>query len=120
MVAMVIWRLALRAPAFCRPSWMARPPGRQDAGAPGFRNQNHKFPSCRLGERPNHAPHINLEKGLLSSSMRPKPETQLSPDQVNPPHVLSLALKDDGVIPNSKFPLLIYQGALKLPPRDAA
>ena len=41
-------------------------------------------------------------------------------EPVNPPRVLALPLQDDGVIPNSKFPLLIYQGAVKLPPRDAA
>jgi uncharacterized protein YjlB len=36
------------------------------------------------------------------------------------PRVLTFALKDDGVIPNSKLPLLVYQEALKLPARDPA
>ena len=51
--------------------------------------------------------------------MRSKQETPVV-DQLNPPRVLALPLQDDGVIPNSKFPLLIYQGAVKLPPRDPA
>src|SRR5262245_1216095 len=34
------------------------------------------------------------------------------------PHVLTFLLKDDGVIPNSRLPLLIYADALKLPAHD--
>ena len=41
-------------------------------------------------------------------------------ESINPPRALAFDLKDDGSIPNSKFPLLIYQGAVKLPPRDSA
>src|SRR5262245_34237964 len=37
------------------------------------------------------------------------------------PAVRSILLKDDGVIPNNpRLPLLIYHGALNLPPREAA
>jgi uncharacterized protein YjlB len=34
-------------------------------------------------------------------------------EMINPPRVLSIQLKNDGAIPNSKFPLLVYQGAVK-------
>jgi uncharacterized protein YjlB len=42
------------------------------------------------------------------------------PDPLPPPRVLAQRLKDDGVIPNSKLPLLIYEGALKLTDRNPA
>jgi len=51
--------------------------------------------------------------------MKEKPETQLR-EQLNPPNVVSLLFQDDGLIPNSRFPLLIYQGALKLAGSDPA
>src|SRR5215510_9095230 len=37
---------------------------------------------------------------------------------LNPPRVLTFPLKDDGLIPNSRLPLLVYESALKLPARD--
>jgi uncharacterized protein YjlB len=46
--------------------------------------------------------------------MKEKPTTH-PPDAVNPPEVLSFELKDDGLIPNSRLPLLIYINAVKLP-----
>jgi uncharacterized protein YjlB len=46
-------------------------------------------------------------------------EIQLT-EIINPPQVLSHQLKDDGLIPNSQFPLLVYQGAIKLPAHDPA
>ena len=46
-------------------------------------------------------------------------ETQVT-DPTNPPQVLSFDLKDDGAIPNSRLPLLVYQGAARLPQRDPA
>jgi uncharacterized protein YjlB len=39
---------------------------------------------------------------------------------LNPPQVLAHALQDDGRIPNSKLPLLIYQNAVKLPAHEPA
>lgn len=51
--------------------------------------------------------------------MREKQDTQLV-DAVNAPHVLSFELKDNGLIPNSKFPLLIYQGAVRGATRESA
>ena len=51
--------------------------------------------------------------------MKPRHESQIM-DSVNPPRPISFGLKDDGSIPNSKLPLLIYQGAVKLVPRDPA
>ncbi|HET7624688.1 MAG TPA: cupin domain-containing protein [Verrucomicrobiae bacterium] len=41
-------------------------------------------------------------------------------EMLNEPKVQAILLDDDGLIPNSKFPLLIYQGALKLPDCDPA
>jgi len=41
-------------------------------------------------------------------------------ESVNPPRAISFDLADDGSIPNSKLPLVIYQGAVKLPARDPA
>ena len=38
---------------------------------------------------------------------------------LNPPRVLTFPLKEDGLIPNSRLPLLVYEGALKLPAHDA-
>lgn len=32
--------------------------------------------------------------------------------------ILAIELKDDGIIPNSKIPLLLYQGAIALPEND--
>jgi uncharacterized protein YjlB len=37
---------------------------------------------------------------------------------VREPRVLTFLLQDDGMIPNSKRPLLVYEQALKLPARD--
>lgn len=51
--------------------------------------------------------------------MKPRHESQIM-ESVNPPRPISFDLKDDGSIPNSKLPLLIYQGAVKLVPRDPA
>jgi uncharacterized protein YjlB len=51
--------------------------------------------------------------------MTVKSQQQLT-ESLNEPKPLSLQLQDDGSIPNSKFPLLIYQGALKLPASDPA
>jgi uncharacterized protein YjlB len=48
-----------------------------------------------------------------------KQEIQLT-ELINPPNVLSFQLKDDGLIPNSHFPLLVYQGAVKTPAQDPA
>jgi uncharacterized protein YjlB len=42
------------------------------------------------------------------------------PELLNPPRVLAHVLKDDGSIPNSDLPLLLYEGALNLPERNAA
>lgn len=39
---------------------------------------------------------------------------------VNPPRFLSYVLKDDGSIPNSKLPLIIYQSAVNVSPDDPA
>jgi uncharacterized protein YjlB len=36
------------------------------------------------------------------------------------PKVLAIKLKDDGIIPNSKLPLLLYQGAVSIPQSDPA
>jgi uncharacterized protein YjlB len=36
------------------------------------------------------------------------------------PHILARVLADDGRIPNSRLPLLLYQGALELPTEDPA
>lgn len=41
-------------------------------------------------------------------------------ESVNLPRVISFDLKDDGAIPNNKLPLLIYQSAVKIAPRDPA
>ena len=41
-------------------------------------------------------------------------------ERVNPPHILSFRLDDDGAIPNSRFPLVVYAGAVRLPERNAA
>jgi uncharacterized protein YjlB len=68
-----------------------------------------------LGQRPNE----RFVKMPVSCGMRAKHDTQIM-ESVNPPRVLPLPLKDDGLIPNSKFPLLVYQGAVTLPPRDPA
>ena len=43
-----------------------------------------------------------------------------TPDILNSPQLLSLALKEDGAIPNSRLPLVVYAGAVRLPPGDAA
>ncbi len=51
--------------------------------------------------------------------MRVRHETQ-SMQAVNPPQVNAINLQDDGSIPNNKLPLLIYQGAVKIAPREAA
>jgi uncharacterized protein YjlB len=48
-----------------------------------------------------------------------KQEIQLA-ELVNPPDALAYQLKDDGLIPNSPFPLLVYRGAVKLRPHDPA
>jgi uncharacterized protein YjlB len=39
-------------------------------------------------------------------------------ERVNVPRLLSFALEDDGAVPNSRFPLLIYQNAVRLPARE--
>jgi len=39
---------------------------------------------------------------------------------INPPSVLSFVFKDSGTIPNSRFPLLIYQAAVKVGDTDPA
>ena len=39
---------------------------------------------------------------------------------LNAPRVIAHVLKDDGVIPNSALPLLLYEGALKLPEGNSA
>ncbi len=44
----------------------------------------------------------------------------LPPDLVNPPQVVAFRLEDDGSIPNSPLPLLIYESALKLETDDPA
>lgn len=41
-------------------------------------------------------------------------------DRLNPPHVIPFVLRDSGAIPNSRFPLLVYQQAVKLESRDPA
>src|SRR5262245_26937681 len=41
-------------------------------------------------------------------------------ERVNSPTVLTFELRDDGRIPNSKLPLLIYPKAVKLSSRDPA
>jgi uncharacterized protein YjlB len=41
-------------------------------------------------------------------------------ERVNAPRVLTFGLSDDGRIPNSKLPLLVYQNAVKLLLRDPA
>jgi uncharacterized protein YjlB len=41
-------------------------------------------------------------------------------ERLNVPNLLSFMLQDDGRIPNSKFPLLIYQSALKSGERSLA
>jgi len=51
--------------------------------------------------------------------MRARHETHII-ESVNQPRVLYFDLQDDGSIPNSKLPLLIYQGAVKTAPRDPA
>ena len=51
--------------------------------------------------------------------MKPRHESHIM-ELVNPPRAISFDLKDDGSIPNSKYPLLIYQGAVKPSPRDPA
>ncbi len=51
--------------------------------------------------------------------MKPRHESQIM-ESVNPPRAISFDLTDDGSIPNSKLPLLIYQGAVKPGPRDPA
>lgn len=40
--------------------------------------------------------------------------------EVNAPQVRAVVLKDDGVFPNNELPLLLYQNAVRLPPRDPA
>ena len=43
------------------------------------------------------------------------------PEQtVNGPDVLAKHLRDDGVFPNSRLPLLVYRGAVRLPEHDPA
>src|SRR5690348_5334465 len=51
--------------------------------------------------------------------MREKHEIQL-PALLSPSKILSFDLKDDGLVPNSAFPLLIYQEAVKLTGPDPA
>ena len=41
-------------------------------------------------------------------------------ERLNAPRVLSVELHDDGRIPNSRLPLLVYQNAVKLSSRDPA
>jgi uncharacterized protein YjlB len=41
-------------------------------------------------------------------------------EKINPPNVLSLLFGDDGMIPNSRFPLLIHQGAVQPAASDPA
>jgi hypothetical protein len=43
-----------------------------------------------------------------------------SPAPINKPRVVTRLLKDAGTIPNSRLPVLIYQGALDLPKDDPA
>jgi uncharacterized protein YjlB len=51
--------------------------------------------------------------------MKPRHENELM-ETINPPRAISFDLADDGSIPNSKLPLVIYQGAVKPVPRDPA
>jgi uncharacterized protein YjlB len=43
-----------------------------------------------------------------------------APVKINKPRVVTRLLKDAGTIPNSRLPVLIYQGALDLPKDDPA
>jgi len=48
-------------------------------------------------------------------------EIEVKSEQVvNAPDVLALELKDDGIFPNSKLPLLLYRGAVLIPEHDPA
>jgi uncharacterized protein YjlB len=49
-----------------------------------------------------------------------KPETALGGDLIAPPQVITHFLDDNGDIPNSDFPLLIYQQAFHLVDDDSA
>ena len=41
-------------------------------------------------------------------------------DILNEPRVISFVVNDDGMIPNSRYPLIVYSAAVKLPPHDPA
>src|SRR5262245_57349525 len=51
------------------------------------------------------------------SEKRPSTLVRLA-EFVREPRVLTFLLQDDGMIPNSGLPLLVYESALKLPARD--
>jgi len=69
-----------------------------------------------LGERPN-----NNKASNVSECKHPMREVEIAlSERVNPPRILSFRLEDNGVIPNSRYPLLVYAGAIRLPERNPA
>ena len=56
---------------------------------------------------------------VIGAQARNNQQTE-SPMKTNKPRVITRLLKDAGTIPNSRLPVLIYQGALDLPKDDPA
>lgn len=66
---------------------------------------------------------INRRSFLASSTLGATAaliETRATELKLNKPRVIAHIIKDAGTIPNSRLPLLIYQGALDLPNDDPA
>jgi uncharacterized protein YjlB len=66
---------------------------------------------------------INRRSFLASSTLGATAaliETRAHELKLNKPRVVAHIIKDAGTIPNSRLPLLIYQGALDLPKDDSA